>query len=416
MVDNSCKDGARSVSKMKKTEIGVIPEDWEVLDIQELINKNAIIGHLDGNHGALYPKSHEFVEDGIPYVGANALINGKIDFNKVKYLTKERANTFQKGISYPKDLLFAHNATVGPVAYVQSSIDKLILSTTLTYFRSDESKLKSKYLLYEFQTERFVKQYSSVMSQSTRNQVPITAQRKFNIVLPPLAEQEAIATALSDADAWIEHLEQLIAKKRLIKQGAMQELLTPQDDWEVKKLGDYVKFQTGFPFSSEFFNTKLIGERLIKNRDLRSDDSIFYYSGEFKKDFIVNNGDLLIGMDGDFEPVLWKKGRALLNQRVGRILKLKDISITYLAYSLIDKLKEIEESTGSTTVKHLSHSDIENLEYKIPSLFEQERIATILSDMDAELEALEQQLDKARQIKQGMMQELLTGRTRLVAI
>ncbi|MFV0172207.1 restriction endonuclease subunit S [Empedobacter falsenii] len=404
----------------KQTEIGVIPEDWEVYDIQELINNNAIVGHLDGNHGALYPKSHEFVEDGVPYVGANALIDGKIDFKKVKYLTIERANTFQKGISFPKDLLFAHNATVGPVAYVQDSIEKLILSTTLTYFRCDESKLNSKFLLYEFQAERFVKQYSSVMSQSTRNQVPITAQRKFKIPLPPLAEQEAIAKALSDADAWIESLEQLIAKKRLIKQGAMQTLLTPPshaepvEAWEVKKLGDYVKFQTGFPFSSEFFNTKMIGERLIKNRDLRSDDSIFYYSGEFKKDFIVNNEDLLIGMDGDFEPVLWKKGKALLNQRVGRVLKLKEISIQYLAYSLIDKLKEIEESTGSTTVKHLSHSDIENLEYKIPSLSEQERIATILSDMDAEIEALEQKLAKAKQIKQGLMQKLLTGRIRLV--
>src|SRR5690606_6236611 len=145
--------------------------------------------------------------------------------------------------------------------------------------------------------------------------------KNIQIPLPPLAEQEAIANALSDADAWIEKLEQLIAKKRLIKQGAMQTLLTPKYDCEVKTLGDYVKFQTGFPFSSEFFNKDLRGLRLIKNRDLRSDDSIFYYSGSYSDDFIVNNGDLLIGMDGDFEPVLWKKGISLLNQRVGRIKK-----------------------------------------------------------------------------------------------
>lgn len=422
MVDNSCKDGARSVSKMKKTEIGVIPEDWEVLDIQELINKNAIIGHLDGNHGALYPKSHEFVEDGIPYVGANALINGKIDFNKVKYLTKERANTFQKGISYPKDLLFAHNATVGPVAYVQSSIDKLILSTTLTYFRSDESKLKSKYLLYEFQTERFVKQYSSVMSQSTRNQVPITAQRKFNIVLPPLAEQEAIATALSDADAWIDRLEQLIAKKRSIKQGAMQTLLTPKEDWEVKKLGDVCDVRDGTHDSPKYLDSgvKFITSKNIVNNKLDfSDISYISFSDatEINKRSKVDKDDIIMSMIGtignavliDFEPDFCIKNVALL--------KPKNISSTFLIQMIKSPYFQnlLNSKMDGGIQKFVSLGVLRDLDFNCPkSLSEQERIATILSDMDAELEALEQQLAKARQIKQGMMQELLTGRVKLV--
>ena len=416
MVDNSCKDGARSVSKMKKTEIGVIPEDWEVLDIQELINKNAIIGHLDGNHGALYPKSHEFVEDGIPYVGANALINGKIDFNKVKYLTKERANTFQKGISYPKDLLFAHNATVGPVAYVQSSIDKLILSTTLTYFRSDESKLKSKYLLYEFQTERFVKQYSSVMSQSTRNQVPITAQRKFNIVLPPLPEQEAIATALSDADAWIASLEQLIAKKRLIKQGAMQELLTPPspssgnadgealEPWEVKKLGEMSIIYTG----------KKNNQDKIENGKY----PFFVRSQTVERinSYSFNGEAILIPGEGNLGSIVhYINGKFDFNQRVYKISGFTGLHgrFLYFYFRMYFGMHAMQ-NTVKATVDSIRLPTLEEFIIKFPSLSEQERIATILSDMDAELEALQKQLDKAQQIKQGMMQELLTGRVRLV--
>jgi len=382
----------------KPTEIGVIPEDWEVLDIQELINKNAIIGHLDGNHGALYPKSHEFVEDGIPYVGANALINGKIDFNKVKYLTKERVNTFQKGISYPKDLLFAHNATVGPVAYVQSSIDKLILSTTLTYFRSDESKLKSKYLLYEFQTERFVKQYSSVMSQSTRNQVPITAQRKFNIVLPPLAEQEAIATALSDADAWIEHLEQLIAKKRLIKQGAMQELLIPKDDWEVKKLGEVLQFGSGRDY-----------KHLIKGEiPVYGTGGLMTHVNEFLYDGV----SVGIGRKGTIDKPILLLGKFWTVDTLFYTHSFSGVIPNYIYYQfLLIPWKEYNEASG---VPSLNKNTLEQIELQFPSLSEQERIATILSDLDAELEALEQQLGKAQQIKQGMMQELLTGKTRLI--
>jgi type I restriction enzyme S subunit len=182
----------------------------------------------------------------------------------------------------------------------------------------------------------------------------------------------------------------------------------------VKKLGDFIRFQTGFPFSSEYFTINPKGKRLVKNRDLRSDDSIVYYSGEYSKDFVVENGDLLIGMDGDFEPVIWQKGIALLNQRVGRVLKFKQISIPFLSFTLLKELKGIEFRTSSTTVKHLSHSDIEKIEMPLPKFEEQIRIATILSDMDTEIQALETKLEKYRRIKLGMMQNLLTGKIRLI--
>jgi type I restriction enzyme S subunit len=182
-----------------------------------------------------------------------------------------------------------------------------------------------------------------------------------------------------------------------------------------KRLGEYLRFQTGFPFSSDYFETKnKSGMRLIKNRDLRSDDSIVYYLGGYSQEFIVQNGELLIGMDGDFEPVLWKKGKALLNQRVGRVLKFREISIQYLSFALLNALKEIELRTGSTTVKHLSHSDIENIVMYLPENNEQEAIAKILITMDAEIEQLKTKKTKYHDIKQGMMQELLTGKTRLV--
>ncbi len=215
-------------------------------------------------------------------------------------------------------------------------------------------------------------------------------------------------------------LEKLIAKKRDIKQAAMQQLLTGQTrlpgfsgKWEVKRLGEVLRFQVGFPFSSAYFNEKGQGIRLVKNRDLKSEDQVFHYTGRYDDAFVVRDGDILVGMDGDFLPCRWKKGPALLNQRVGRIVPSPGLDKDFSYYYLLGPLKEIESATAATTVKHLSHGDIEGIEKPLPSEAEQSAIAIALSDMDAELAQLEKRRDKARAIKQGMMQELLTGRTRL---
>ena len=238
---------------------------------------------------------------------------------------------------------------------------------------------------------------------------------------PTWAEQNAIATALSDVDALIAGLEKLIAKKRDLKQAAMQQLLTGQTrlpgfsgEWELTKLGDVLHFQVGFPFGSAFFNEKEQGLRLIKNRDLKADDQVFFYSGNFEENYLVRNDDLLVGMDGDFLPCRWTKGKALLNQRVGRLLPTSKLNIRFAYYFMLEPLKEIEAVTASTTVKHLSHSDIESIVKPLPSLEEQIAIGAVLFDIDTELEILESRVKKTREIKQGMMQELLTGRTRLV--
>ncbi len=138
-------------------------------------------------------------------------------------------------------------------------------------------------------------------------------------------------------------------------------------EWEKENLSNFLKFQTGFPFESKNFNEKEEGIRLIKNRDLKSDDKIVFYDNSFDDKYIVNNGDILIGMDGDFTPCVWNKGKALLNQRVGRIQTNVKGRERFFYYFLSIHLKEIEEKTARTTVKHLSHSDIEKIQEYIPS-------------------------------------------------
>ena len=115
-----------------------------------------------------------------------------------------------------------------------------------------------------------------------------------------------------------------------------------------------------------------------------------------------------------FYLVFGQKGIALLNQRIGRIVPNHNLNVFFAFYYLIAPLKAVENATSSTTVKHLSHSDIENLLLPLPPVEEQEAIASILSDMDTEIDVLEEKLAKVKNFKKGMMQELLTGRIRLI--
>ena len=235
-------------------------------------------------------------------------------------------------------------------------------------------------------------------------------------------EQSRIATVLDDVDSLLASLDALIAKKKDIKQGAMQQLLSGKTrmpglsgEWLLQRLGTHIRFQVGYPFPSEGFSSNPgKGLRLIKNRDLKSDDQIYYFTGAFLSEYLVEDGDLLVGMDGDFIPTIWRKGSALLNQRVGRVICDSNLDSHFISYALINSLASKQHTTGATTVKHLSHGDVEEIVLRLPAVSEQSAIAEVLLDMDTELDALVARREKTSLIRIGMMQELLTGRTRLI--
>lgn len=434
-----------------QTEFGVIPVEWEVITIDAALLKKYLEEQMDGNHGELYPKSHEFSSFGIPYVGATDFYTGRIDFKNCKYLPIHRAKKFKKGVSKNGDVLFAHNATVGPVAIVDADSEFIIISTTATYYRCNKEKINNAYLASYFRSDAFVKQFSSVMSQSTRNQVPILAQRKFSLILPRVEEQNAIANALSDVDALICELEKLIAKKQAIKTATMQQLLTgrtrlPQfalrpdgtpkgykqtelgeipEDWDVVELGSTCKVQGGYAFKSEKFSKQ--GTAILRISNIQSglvelDEVVFCSRSEsIPQQFHVNNGDALIAMSGATtgKVGIYKSANvAFLNQRVGKFVVhessnnvqfVQQVVMSYLYRELL--LGQLEQGAQP----NVSSSQLEKIKIRLPlDSSEQSYIANALSDMDSEIQSLELRLSKTRQIKQGMMQELLTGKTRLI--
>ena len=169
------------------------PKGYYVATLQELIDKGYITYHLDGNHGSDYPRSEEFVSSGVPYISANCIVNGEIDFSKAKYLTAERAGMLRKGIAQNDDVLFAHNATVGPTVVLHTVQEKVILGTSLTAYRCNKNEIMPDYLKAYMLSDGFVHQYSGEMKQTTRNQVPITVQKKYMFLIPPIGEQNHFA-------------------------------------------------------------------------------------------------------------------------------------------------------------------------------------------------------------------------------
>jgi type I restriction enzyme, S subunit len=186
---------------------------WERLALEALLEKGWIESHLDGNHGSDYPRKQEFMEDGVPYISANCLDNDQVDMTLAKYLSPARAALIRKGIAKDRDVLFAHNATVGPVAILHTEENKVILGTSLTYYRCNKSRILPEYLAHYMRSSAFKTQYQAVMRQSTRNQVPITKQREFFHVIPPLEEQKDLVTQLDGILENVQLLESIYQQK-----------------------------------------------------------------------------------------------------------------------------------------------------------------------------------------------------------
>jgi type I restriction enzyme S subunit len=333
------------------------------------------------------------------------------------------------GVKHPKsadyvlhdgELVFARTgASVGKSYLYDRHDGELVYAGFLINIAPDARVLNPKYLSLVAQTQAY---WDWVARTSARSGQPGINGREYAqlpVPRPDIATQDAIADAMTDVDGLIATLGRLIAKKQAIKQGMMQQLLTGRTrlpdfiaPWREVRLGEVLKFQVGYPFQSAFFTDTPAGIRLVRNRDLKSNDSVVYYRGDFSDSFLVGEGDVLIGMDGDFMPCLWSSGRALLNQRVGRLVP-KECHPRFMYFALMVPLQELESGTGATTVKHLSHMDVESIVMELPPIAEQRAIAEVLGDFDHDIGALRARLEKAKAIKRGMMQELLTGRTRL---
>ena len=185
----------------------------------------------------------------------------------------------------------------------------------------------------------------------------------------------------------------------------------PQD-WECKRFRFCGDVQYGYPFNSDYFSSEETGFPLIRIRDITSGEIATYYEGAYPDEYIVKSGDVLVGMDGDFNVRVWANCDALLNQRCCRVLDSHQISKRFMAYYLPHYLKVINNLTWSTTVKHLLADDITNIYVSFPKISEQQAIADFLDDKCAKIDGIvadiEKQIETLQKYKKSLITETVT--------
>lgn len=420
----------------QKTEAGVIPNDWVVLPIEELTPKNKQYTIVDGPFGSNLKTIH-YRKSGIPIITSGYVTDGKFFASEYLYVDLEKFKQERRSAVKGGDIVMAKiGERCGASAILPKEHPEGILSGNALKITIDENRYSTELIAQILWRYHTIRNFEILRTTGAQPAISMANLKKYKIPLPPTkAEQTAIATALNDADALIIQLEKLIAKKRNIKQGAMQKFLKPKDGWVVKKLGEIFKFLNTANNSRadlveggeiEYIHYGDIHTRWNCFLDCSNNELPFIDKIKVNDVSSLEDGDLVIAdASEDYEGLgacveIKNIGKRKIVAGLHTLLLRGDKNIIadgfkgYLRnyYGVKDTL--IRLSTG-VSVYGISKTNLKEVEVSIPPTVEtQTRIAKILSDMDSEIEALEKKLDKYKMIKQGMMQNLLTGKIRLV--
>jgi type I restriction enzyme S subunit len=409
------------VEGFKNTEVGTIPIDWKVKNIVENSTMKARIGWQGLTVSEYLDKGDYFLITGTDFV------EGKIKWDTCHFVDKSRYDQ-DKNIQIKEgDILITKDGTIGKIAFVDDLTLPATLNSGIFVIRPKKNdNYLPKFLFYIFNSFYFNDFLNRLTAGSTIVHLYQKDFTSFNFPLPPTkTEQTAIATALKDADALIQKLEQLIAKKRNIKTGAIQELLKRKEGWEVKKLGEVTDIiRGGSPRPIEAYLTKDVnGINWIKIGDVDKSAKYIFSTEEriIPKGAVysrtVKEGDFLLSNSMSFGRPYILKISGCVHDGWLVIQNYHDTFETNFLYYLLGSettLKQYRNLAAGSTVLNLNKEIVTKVSVSYPNLEEQTRIAQILSDMDNEIQELEKQLEKYQMMKQGMMQSLLTGKIRLV--
>ena len=437
----------------KQTDVGVIPEDWEVSTLRKIADV------IDSLH-----KTPNFSDNGYSMVRVADIRTGNLNLEKTLNVNQEVFLDFTRNYKPVRgDIVLSRVGSYGVSSYVDTNEPFCMGQNTVVI----NSKTTSKYLYYILNSLAIKNQIENGSYGSGYKSLSLKNINDLKIVLPTSAEQTIIANALTDVDALLSELEKLIAKKQAIKTATMQQLLTgktrlPQfstytedtpegkkkgqpkgmkaselgeipEDWEVKTYGEVFSFLTtatnsrsdlsesgdvGYIHYGDIHTKwdnlinihkaniphiskeKITSAVFLKEGDILMADASEDYDGIGKSIEVRNLGDKKV-ISGLHTFLLRDKYEIFENGFKGYLHTILSVK------TIFDRL-----ATG-LKVYGISKTNLKDVPLPVPQREEQTAIAAILSDMDAEIQALEQRLHKTRQIKQGMMQELLTGKTRL---
>jgi type I restriction enzyme S subunit len=420
-------------TKFKKTELGLIPEDWKIYDVRSLID---LLTDYDANGSFASVAENVNVFDSEEYawyVRSTDLENNS-KMSDVKYVNESSYNFLKKTALFGGELLFLKRGDIGKVYLFKMKTKRATVAPNL-YLLKINKYSSSKYLYYFFTSRLGQLQLKSKNASSTLGALYKDDVKDILVCLPPtLTEQKAIATALSDVDEMIAKLEKLIEKKKAIKQGVMQQLLTPphkggkrlegfSGEWVEVSLDEVAELKNGYAFKSSEYDDKgaytvvTIANVQSGYMDISNSNKIALLPTDIQKHQQLLINDILISMTGNVGRVcLVSSNHCLLNQRVGLIAgKGIDEEFLYFRLCFNDFTNSMIIAAQGGAQPNIGKKEILGFRVFIPpSNAEQKAISTIIKTISDEILSLKKRLNKLSDFKQGMMQELLTGRTRLI--
>lgn len=407
----------------KQTEIGVIPEDWTVKKLTDFAD---FIGG-----GTPAKENSEYWQGDIPWISSSDISVDSIhDVDICRFITEQAVKESATQLCPANSLLIVSRVGVGKIAIAPTE-----MCTSQDFTNAVLRENDIEYVALALQP---LLQSMATMSQGTSIKGITTDEvKKLSIAVPPLDEQKRISSAINNVSNLIFSIEEQISKKKAIKQGAMQELLTRKKrlpgfsgDWQNFNLMKHSKIKARIGWQglkkSEYLDSGyalLVTGTDFGNGRVQWDQCHYVTRSRYDQDrnIQIQNNDILITKDGSLGKAALVQGLtkpATLNSGIFVIRPMQNAYDSVFVYHILSSFvfKDfLDKLSAGSTIIHLYQKDVGKFEFLLPpTIEEQKAIAEVLSEMDADIAALEEKLAKYRQMKQGMMQQLLTGKIRLV--
>ena len=386
--------------------------EWTTYTVQELIDKEMLEPPMDGNHGEIHPKTTDYVKSGVPFIMANNLINGKVDYSNCAFITNKQASTLKKGFAHSGDVLLTHKATIGRTALVGTEYDTIILTPQVTYYRVKRG-ISNLYLKYYFDSNEFQQTLANwAGSGSTRANLGITAQRKLPVVLPPLEIQTKIAEFGRILDDKIE-------LNNKVNENLYEQMLSIFNNarrtsaWNKHKLGDVLIFFDNLrkPLSS------------IQREKMAH---IYPYYGaasivDYVEDYLFDGTYILISEDG--ANVIDSFGHPLTQYTYGKfwvnnhahIVKGSNGYSEALVYAMLGTLNMQSIVTGAAQPK-INQANLRNFEAVLPESEEAQVLSELLNPMLQQMLHHDQENEKLSELRDILLPQLMSGALDVSAI
>lgn len=403
----------------KQTEMGVIPEDWHVRQLKK-ISPSQSVGLV------INPSTYVVGNGTVPMLVGSNIKENRIDWQHARRISDASNKLIPASQLNAGDLVTVRVGEPGITAVVPMELDGCNCASVMIIRK--HRNFNSHWLCYVMNSPTGIAQIENVQYGTAQKQFNISDAINFTYATPPISEQEAIAEALIDTDALIESLKQLITKKRYLKQGTMQELLAGKrrmrgftEVWKSTSLGAVIEkfIGGGTPsrLNPQYWNGNI---PWVTVKDFatftphHSQESITHAGLHHSASHLIPKGVLITSTRMALGKAVIYDVDVAINQDLKALFVRPSLDTRYLYFWFQYHEKFIDELGSGSTVKGISLPDLKKIPLELPPRLEQVAIANVLSDMDREVAELEVQLDKARSVKQGMMNNLLTGKIRLI--